>query len=134
MALVWVTDTGAYLFGSKWGKRKLAPNVSPNKSYEGMWGGLFLSAIYALSVGLFGLELSGIPLIEFFMLSLFCAYMSVAGDLFESMTKREAGVKDSGSLLPGHGGVLDRIDAQLATLPIFYAGITILMTPLISGY
>ena len=134
MALVWVTDTGAYLFGRKWGKNKLAPNVSPNKTYEGMWGGLFLSAIYSLSIGLFVLELSGLLLIEFFALSYFCAYISVAGDLFESMIKREAGVKDSGTLLPGHGGVLDRIDAQLATLPIFYAGITFLMHPLISGF
>lgn len=133
MVLVWVADIFAYFAGRTWGlkftKNKLAPAISPGKSWEGAWGGaagvLVLAVVWALldrhydaAVPSFYSHLcqAGWPLLA--VAALFMAAMSVVGDLIESLIKRSAGVKDSSNLLPGHGGVLDRIDALLPTLPL----------------
>lgn len=129
MVLVWVADIGAYFTGRAFGRRKLAPSISPGKSWEGVWGGmagvLVLAAgwvagdVYAMTsvMSLY----SQLILADWWLLPLavlFLATMSVVGDLVESLIKRSAGVKDSSWLLPGHGGVLDRVDALLPTLPL----------------
>ncbi|MBL8534668.1 MAG: phosphatidate cytidylyltransferase [Betaproteobacteria bacterium] len=117
MAVVWVADSGAYFVGRKFGRRKLAPRISPGKSWEGVAGAAVAVLLYYFVVNrirpgaLPGDGLAGLLFLEL-MLAL-----SIVGDLFESWMKREAGVKDSGTLLPGHGGVLDRIDSLTSTLP-----------------
>lgn len=133
MALVWMADIAAYFAGKAWGGRftqsKLAPSISPGKSWEGVWGGMagvvFVAFIWRwvdqavpfANPSLFT-NLS-VPGLWFMVLAvLFMAAMSVVGDLIESLIKRSAGVKDSSHLLPGHGGVLDRVDALLPTLPL----------------
>ena len=126
MALVWVADIGAYFVGKSFGKRKLALHISPGKSVEGAIGGLVLSYGYALlcvfylpfESSLFGawaIRFGWVPM--FLMVTVLVAF-SIFGDLFESQLKRLAGVKDSSHLLPGHGGVLDRVDALIPTMPI----------------
>ena len=124
--LVWGADSGAYFVGRKLGRKKLAPDVSPNKSVEGLYGGIFTAAIIVLVVQYFYLDLTVTQHILFLLLSIVTVFGSVLGDLFESMIKRRAGIKDSGRILPGHGGVLDRIDSLLAAAPIFAAGVYIL--------
>lgn len=119
--LVWCADSGAYFVGRKLGKTKLAPNVSPNKSVEGLVGGIAVASFVAVGVGIY-LKLSTFALVAFLGLSGVTVGASVLGDLFESMLKRRAGVKDSGTILPGHGGVLDRIDSLLSATPIFALG------------
>lgn len=119
--LVWCADSGAYFVGSRLGKRKLAPNVSPNKSIEGLMGGLTLSLLVAVVVS-FYVDLSGLVWVLFLGLSMLTVLASVLGDLFESMLKRRAGIKDSGTILPGHGGVLDRTDSLLSATPVFALG------------
>lgn len=117
--LVWSADTGAFIVGRKWGKHKLAPNVSPGKTTEGLLGGLIFTLAIAI-IGGFLFELNT-PL-QWFGLIIFAIAVAIAaviGDLFESMIKRLVGVKDSGTLLPGHGGLLDRIDSLTAAMPIF---------------
>ncbi|SOE49605.1 Phosphatidate cytidylyltransferase [plant metagenome] len=123
MAVVWVADIGAYFAGRAFGRRKLAPRVSPGKSWEGAIAGAVLVAVYVGACsqwpGTFGHDLAqrwGVPAALAFALLL--AALSVMGDLFESLLKRRAGVKDSGSLLPGHGGVYDRIDALVPVAPV----------------
>lgn len=119
--LVWCADSGAYFVGRKIGKRKMSPAVSPNKSVEGLYGGIFCSVLVAISVASW-LKLGFLPFVAFCVLSGITVGASVFGDLFESMMKRHAGIKDSGSILPGHGGVLDRIDSQLSAMPVFALG------------
>jgi phosphatidate cytidylyltransferase len=133
MALVWVADTAAYFTGRRFGKRKLAPTISPNKSWEGVWGGLVAVAIFALilvplasSAGYVGSR-SGAALIGFVVFALVLASLSIVGDLYESMLKRHAGVKDSGALLPGHGGVLDRVDALVSAMPVAALAATLVL-------
>lgn len=132
LVLVWAADTGAYFVGRTWGRRKLAPGISPGKSWEGVLGGWLAVALVAVlylaldrifsdqldSVSLYGQLLNRLG--WFFMLLgvWLLASMSVVGDLLESLVKRSAGMKDSSQLLPGHGGVLDRIDALLPVLPL----------------
>lgn len=119
--VVWGADTGAYFVGRRFGRRKLAPRVSPNKTLEGLAGGLLVG----VGVGLLVALSTGIPASSLPGLALVCvvaALFSVVGDLFESLLKRHAGVKDSGRLIPGHGGVLDRVDGVLAALPAFAVG------------
>jgi phosphatidate cytidylyltransferase len=113
MLLVWGADIGAYFAGRRFGRRKLAPEVSPGKTWEGVWGGAL--AALALCFGLL-LIMQHFEPFWLVLIGLLIA-LSVFGDLFESVLKRVRGVKDSGKLLPGHGGVLDRIDSLLAVLP-----------------
>ncbi|MFZ4062274.1 MAG: phosphatidate cytidylyltransferase [Polynucleobacter sp.] len=126
LALVWVADIGAYFVGKAFGKHKLAPQISPGKSIEGAIGGLALCYLYALLCtvylpfedsifGAWALRFGWVPM--FLMVTVLTAF-SIFGDLFESQFKRLAGVKDSSHLLPGHGGVLDRVDALLPVMPI----------------
>jgi len=119
LGIVWVADSGAYFAGHRWGKTKLAPHVSPGKTWEGVAGGLAAVFALALTAGVFGWRFAGNELVAWIALSLATAFVSVFGDLFESRAKRAAGVKDSGTLFPGHGGVLDRIDAYTAAAPLF---------------
>ncbi|WP_201555825.1 phosphatidate cytidylyltransferase [Psychrobacter sp. 72-O-c] len=120
--LVWCADSGAYFVGRKLGRRKMAPNVSPNKSMEGLAGGLVTGLLVVIAISVFKLQLTGVALVAFVILSALTILVSVLGDLFESMLKRRAGVKDSGTFLPGHGGILDRIDSLLSATPIFALG------------
>lgn len=130
--LVWCTDSGAYFVGRKFGRRKMAPNVSPNKSMEGLAGGIMAGVLLCIVVWWFNKDRSVENLTFMGMLgvSVLTVVGSVFGDLFESMLKRQAGVKDSGTILPGHGGVLDRIDSLLAATPIFALGLQALVHPL----
>lgn len=116
--LVWGADTGAYFAGRAFGKRKLAPLVSPGKTVEGMLGGFALTMAIMLGVGIY-IGLEGQRFVAFGLLSFLTVVVSVYGDLVESMVKRHAGIKDSGSIFPGHGGALDRIDSLTAAAPIF---------------
>jgi len=117
--LIWAADTGAFVAGKLFGQHKLAPNISPNKTIEGAIGGVLLSMTAgAIGMLVLNLPVNNLPLYfgGIFVLSV----LSVFGDLFESVLKREAGVKDSGTLLPGHGGVLDRLDSSLVVAPVFF--------------
>lgn len=126
MLLVWGADTGAYFVGRKYGKNKLAPAVSPGKTREGMWGGLGLTAVIALIVAFSTPASDQVGLIPFLIISLVAVVGSVYGDLAESMFKRQRGIKDSSQLLPGHGGILDRIDSITAAVPLFASGMVLL--------
>ncbi len=118
MLLIWGADSGAYFAGRKWGKDKLAPRVSPGKSWQGLWGGILTSGLVVLIFGrLFPIHVEFE--LYFITVCLVTVLFSVIGDLVESMFKRQAGVKDSGALLPGHGGALDRIDSLTAAAPVF---------------
>lgn len=120
--LVWGADSGAYFFGRALGKYKLAPRVSPGKSWEGALGGLFTSGVIAFVFlqatpdDVFGRALETVP---FIVVSVATVAISVLGDLAESMFKRQAGIKDSSNLIPGHGGILDRVDSLTAAIPFF---------------
>jgi phosphatidate cytidylyltransferase len=121
--LVAAVDVGAYFVGVNFGSRKLAAKLSPKKSWEGVWGGTFVCLLVA---GLFVWlmhnniqALSSIQIIALLMLSVGVTFFSVVGDLIESMLKRNCGIKDSGTMLPGHGGVLDRVDGLVAATPLF---------------
>jgi phosphatidate cytidylyltransferase len=121
---VWVADIGAYFSGRRFGRHKLAPAISPGKTREGVIGGLMANLLWMLLVYQFSLGW-GLALLPFLIIGLATSLISVVGDLFESVLKREAGVKDSGKLLPGHGGVLDRVDSVIAAAPIFISGFII---------
>lgn len=123
--LIFVADTGAYFSGRRYGKRKLAPTVSPGKTLEGLLGALACCAVWALTAGLWVFKPAGWDVLLLLLLSLLVAAVSVVGDLTESMFKRLAGVKDSGRLLPGHGGVLDRIDSLVAAAPLMVLGLQV---------
>jgi phosphatidate cytidylyltransferase len=118
MVLVWGADIGAYFSGRAFGKRKLAPLVSPGKSWEGVYGGLALSLIITVLVGFFR-DWTVAELFKGLIGAALIVFISVVGDLTESMFKRQSGIKDSSNLLPGHGGVLDRIDSLTAAIPVF---------------
>ncbi len=119
LAIVWAADVGAYAVGRWLGRTKLAPAVSPGKTWEGMAGGLLLAAL-AAGVAAVWLDL---PAPRLAALGVVTALVSVLGDLTQSMFKRNVGLKDSGKLLPGHGGVLDRIDSLTAAIPVFAGGL-----------
>jgi len=123
MLLIWGADTGAYFAGKTWGKAKLAPSVSPGKSWAGFWGGLATTGLIAVIFSLCVHQwLRPMTMADFALLAVMTfitAIISVMGDLVESMMKRHRGIKDSSQLLPGHGGVLDRIDSMASAVPVF---------------
>jgi len=116
--MVWAADIGAYFSGKAWGNAKLAPKVSPGKSWAGAWGGVVSTVILAI-VAAYLLDLSSVLTIQLIVITIITAVISIIGDLTESMFKRQRGIKDSSQLLPGHGGVLDRIDSLAAAVPVF---------------
>lgn len=117
LALIWINDAGAYLAGSLYGKRQLSPVISPGKTWEGFISGVIFTGIAGWAVHLITDSYS----ILFWVLSaVIISLASVAGDLFESKLKREAGVKDSGNVIPGHGGMLDRFDSLFSSAPVFF--------------
>jgi len=119
MALVWIADIAAYFCGRAFGKNKLAPSISPGKTREGAYGAAVAVLIYGFLLALRQWPDAGVPrFIGLAVILLALTVLSIVGDLFESLLKRQAGLKDSSNLLPGHGGVLDRIDSQTSTLPL----------------
>lgn len=123
--LIWSADIAAYFVGNKYGKDKLAEQISPGKTVQGMYGALITGAVCGVLLGLY----YRFPLMiasDFLLLSVLTVLISIYGDLFISIFKRQKGVKDSGALLPGHGGILDRIDSVIAAIPFFYAGILLI--------
>jgi len=125
LLLIWIADSAAYFAGRRWGRRKLAPVVSPGKTLEGvvgaMGGGLLWGLLLAWWFGSGWVQQAGLM-----VLCLFTVLISVYGDLYESLLKRRRGLKDSGQLLPGHGGLLDRIDSLTAAAPLFALGLILL--------
>lgn len=135
LLLIWVADISAYFVGKKWGKDKLAPEVSPGKTVQGMYGALGSAVLCAIGLRLYyGLsalqsdepQLAVLMSVDMIMLSVLTVLISIYGDLFFSLVKRQKGVKDSGTMLPGHGGILDRVDSVIAAAPFFYAGIVLI--------
>jgi phosphatidate cytidylyltransferase len=138
LGLIWAADISAYFVGKKWGKEQLAPEISPGKTIQGMYGALVSAVIFGLGFALYGWYtlsmpeeakdeslrlLPGLVWTDMVFLSVLTVLVSIYGDLFFSLVKRRKGVKDSGSLLPGHGGILDRVDSIIAAAPFFFAGI-----------
>ncbi|MGZ8190297.1 MAG: phosphatidate cytidylyltransferase [Methylococcaceae bacterium] len=122
LLLIWTADVSAYFTGKKFGKAKLSPDISPGKTVEGMYGALIAGIVCAVILSLiYGFTFTIAS--DFVLLSVLTVLISIYGDLFFSVVKRQRGVKDSGSLLPGHGGILDRIDSLTAAAPFFYAGV-----------
>ncbi len=119
MCLVWIADIAAYFTGRRFGKNKLAPSISPGKTWEGVAGAIIAVSIYIVIAWSFSPYVNRHALLPILLVASWCwVGLAVIGDLFESAIKRQAGVKDSGALLPGHGGLLDRIDALTSTLPL----------------
>ena len=117
-AIIWICDTAAYFVGKTWGKVKFSPHVSPNKTIEGFIGGLIFGTLAAYIFSLFAFQ--EIPLFKLLIAGLLISLFGQFADLMESMFKRKAGAKDSSTLIPGHGGVLDRFDSTLIGLPLLY--------------
>ena len=122
LLIVWAADTGAYFAGRTFGKRKLAPHISPGKTIAGLFGGLITAPLVAL-LAVHLMPIAGIEPAILIPLVLVTALVSVGGDLLISLHKRTSGHKDSGKLLPGHGGILDRVDSLLAAAPFFALGV-----------
>jgi phosphatidate cytidylyltransferase len=122
LLLVWVADIGAFFCGRQFGRIRLAPEVSPGKTWEGLLGGVIVSALVAIA----GSRWFQVPLAAFLPLCLAAVGFSVVGDLTESLLKRFAGMKDSGSIFPGHGGVMDRIDSLTGAAPVLLLGLSLL--------
>ncbi len=129
LLLIWGADVAAYFTGRKWGTTKLAPEISPGKTVAGVRGALVLGFILAVAfIGYYSFRDGFVwtRILDFVLLSLVTVLISIYGDLFISLAKRQGGVKDSGNMLPGHGGILDRIDSVIAAIPLFYAGIILI--------
>jgi phosphatidate cytidylyltransferase len=122
LMLVWMADIGAYFFGRRFGRLRLAPDVSPGKTWEGVLGGVAASVVVAV----LGSAWFNLSLVTFLPLRLAAVSFSIVGDLTESLLKRFAGVKDSGTLFPGHGGVMDRMDSVTGAVPVLFFGLTLL--------
>ncbi len=120
LLIVWVADSGAFFAGKMFGRVKLAPAISPGKTWEGVIGGLVAVALLAVGVGTY----AELDLLSFVPFCLACGSLSIVGDLTVSMFKRDVGIKDSGTLFPGHGGVLDRVDSIAAAGPLFALGMS----------
>lgn len=125
LLLIWAADIAAYFTGKKWGKTKLAPEISPGKTVEGMYGAIASALLCGIALVLIYKIYNSQVIIaaDFVFLSVLTVLISIYGDLFFSLVKRQRGFKDSSSLLPGHGGILDRIDSLVAAIPFFYAGV-----------
>jgi len=119
LSIVWIADIGAYFSGKRFGKNKLAPQLSPGKTKEGLYGAVFATAAYSFVMGFAFFELQILQILMLLIITVLATYVSVAGDLFISLLKREKGLKDTGNILPGHGGILDRIDSVLSSAPFF---------------
>jgi len=134
MAVVWIADTAAYFTGRAFGRNRLAPQVSPGKTWEGVCGAVASVVVYSLflvpfaQAAGFSLPVDALTTAGWLVLAAVVSAVSVVGDLYESLLKRQAGVKDSGRLLPGHGGILDRLDAQLAALPLLAIAAQLFLT------
>ncbi|MCP4701313.1 MAG: phosphatidate cytidylyltransferase [Gammaproteobacteria bacterium] len=122
LTLVSVADSAAYFSGRRWGKTKLADKISPGKTRAGVAGAVLAGAVMAVSYALMQ-QMAGTAAFVFVLLCILTVLASISGDLTESLLKRQAGLKDSGRILPGHGGILDRIDSQSAAAPVFVAGL-----------
>ncbi len=122
LLLIWSADSAAYFSGRQWGRRKLLPKVSPGKSWEGVAGAVLAAMLLAFAAA-FYFEL---PVLEFVILAIVVTAISIVGDLTESLFKRQVNIKDSGVLLPGHGGVLDRIDSLTSAAPFFLGGMLLI--------
>jgi phosphatidate cytidylyltransferase len=125
LLLIWIADIAAFFTGKKWGVEKLAESISPGKTIQGMYGALGSAVVCSIILALY----YGYPMMiasDFALLSVLTVLISIYGDLFFSLVKRKNGVKDSGILLPGHGGVLDRIDSVIAAAPFYYAGVILI--------
>ncbi len=121
LVIVWAADSGAYFVGRQFGKHKLSPRISPNKTVEGLLGGLAAGLAVGIAGALFaGAQVAQLPAVA--LITVLTVGASVIGDLYESLLKRHVGAKDSSNLLPGHGGILDRVDGVLAALPVFALG------------
>ena len=121
LMVIWAADSGAYFVGRKLGRRKLSPRISPNKTVEGLLGGAAAGLLVAVvGAPLAGATLAQLPAVA--LVALFTVGFSVVGDLYDSLLKRHVGAKDSGDLIPGHGGLLDRLDSVFAALPVFALG------------
>jgi phosphatidate cytidylyltransferase len=129
LILVWAADIGAFFIGRRFGRLRLAPSVSPGKTWEGVLGGMVASALVAVLGSWWFGRTFAIPLAQFLPMCLAVVAFSIVGDLTESLLKRFAGVKDSGSLFPGHGGVMDRIDSVTGAAPILLLGLIMLRVP-----
>lgn len=121
LSLVWIADIGAYFSGKKFGRNKLAPLISPGKTKEGLIGAFVATSLYTLLASYY-FDLDTERAVLLVLMSIILTLVSVSGDLYISLLKREAGLKDSGNILPGHGGILDRIDSVLAAMPVFLLG------------
>jgi len=125
LVIVWVADIGAYFSGRSFGKRKLAPQISPGKTWAGAYGAL-VSGVLVTTLGGWLLDVRGAQLLALGLLAAITVGASIVGDLLESLMKRHAQVKDSGTMIPGHGGLMDRLDSVFAALPVFAAGLLLL--------
>ena len=125
LILIWAADIAAYFIGKQFGETKLAPTISPGKTVAGFYGALGSAVLCAIVLSLI-FKFNFLIGADFLLLSVLTVLISIYGDLFLSLVKRQQGVKDSGVLLPGHGGLLDRIDSLIAAIPLFYAGIILI--------
>jgi phosphatidate cytidylyltransferase len=125
LVIVWAADIGAYFSGRAFGKRKLAPQISPGKTWAGAYGALAAGVVVTM-IGGWVLDVRGLQLLALALLAAITVSASIVGDLIESLMKRHAQVKDSGTMVPGHGGLMDRLDSVFAALPVFAAGLMLL--------
>jgi phosphatidate cytidylyltransferase len=125
LVIVWASDIGAYFSGRTFGKRKLAPQISPGKTWAGAYGAMVAGLLVA-EIGGWLLGVRGAQLIALALLAAITVSISIVGDLIESLMKRHAQVKDSGTIFPGHGGLMDRLDSVFAATPVFAAGLLLL--------
>lgn len=121
LLIIWIADSSAYFCGRKWGRKKLAPRLSPGKSWEGVIGAIVFCTLFIM-LSMYWFDIQGTESMIFFLIGISIIIFSIVGDLFESMIKRLNNKKDSGTILPGHGGILDRVDSLLSTAPIFALG------------